>query len=131
LSRTEQLAHPLLLQSQTTQVDKWTYSVAKDREWFTEYTPFETNLRDIYGLGINVPVLGIGTVILPVERTPGATGEDATTVLHLTTVLHAPSCICNALGQPIGSDYNVIIGGRYDDDVSGELLDQNDRRVLL
>ncbi|KAK2760928.1 hypothetical protein FQN54_002170 [Arachnomyces sp. PD_36] len=81
--------------------------VAKDREWFTDYTPFESYLGE---RDDNIPVLGIGTVDLPVERSPDPSEQDPQSTLRLTNVLHAPSFLCNVLGGPILKHYAAMLG---------------------
>lgn len=98
-------------------------SVAKDRGWFTEYTPFETTLGNIYGIGPDLQVSGIGTVVLRTQRSPNPTGDDAAGTLRLTNVLHAPTCFCNILGMPIGWEYPVLTGPQDAEGSSGEILD--------
>lgn len=81
-------------------------SVAKDRGWFTEYTPFETEVGDHYGTPPS-RVIGIGTVELLTEPSPFSQGLILPRPLRLTNVLHAPSVVCNVIGIPIMHDYNV------------------------
>lgn len=52
-------------------------------------------------------VEGIGSVELPVKRSPSSSGRNGHTTLHLTTVLHIPQAICNVLGQPIAREYKL------------------------
>jgi len=54
-----------------------------------------------------VLVEGIGSVELPVKRSPSSTGPRAHTTLHLSTVLHVPQAICNVLGQPLTHEYRL------------------------
>src|SRR5436190_19967120 len=74
-------------------------SVAKDRAWFTDYTPFESEVGNFYIAG-TVPVKGIGTVELQTKRSPNHSGKDSYSSLCLTNVLHAPSILCNIIGRP-------------------------------
>lgn len=48
-----------------------------------------------------VSVEGVGTVDLPVKRSPNSRGPQGHHVLHLTDVLYIPSCACNIVGEPI------------------------------
>jgi hypothetical protein len=52
-----------------------------------------------------MPVLGIGTIELKAKPSPTS---DTTEIITLTDVLHVPTYICNAIGQPIVRDYNIV-----------------------
>ena len=52
-------------------------------------------------------VLGIGTVELPVKRSPTARGPRSHGVLRLHNVLHVPTLICNIIGNSIQDEYTV------------------------
>lgn len=54
--------------------------------------------------------MGIGTVELPVKRSPTATGPGSHGILRLPNVLHIPSLICNVIGNPITDEYAVSTG---------------------
>jgi len=85
--------------------------VAKDRAWFTDYTPYESVVGDLYGMvkdGLRVE--GIGTVELPTKRSPNRSWRDSHGILRLTNVLHVPSALCNIIGGPILEDYEVTNG---------------------
>ncbi|KAL0467839.1 hypothetical protein QR685DRAFT_573970 [Neurospora intermedia] len=71
-------------------------SVAKDREWFTTYTPFNST---VCISGQNLAVRGIGTVNLNVKRHPARTGRRNQSILPLRTVLHVPDATCNILAK--------------------------------
>ncbi|KAK3486552.1 uncharacterized protein B0T23DRAFT_407496 [Neurospora hispaniola] len=71
-------------------------SVAKDREWFTTYTPFKST---VCISGQNLAVRGIGTVNLNVKRHPARTGRRNQSILPLRTVLHVPDATCNILAK--------------------------------
>lgn len=101
------------------------FSVAKDRVWFTEYTPFETKTYDLVtGHSGGLPIVGIGTVELPIEPPPGFVSEDSPRILRLTTVLHAPSCLCNILGRSIMSDYKI----EFQSETTNGLISERDGR---
>lgn len=99
-------------------------SAAKDRGWFTDYTPFESEVSD-FG-GFKSPVVGIGTVELPIEAPPGFVGENSPRILRLTTVLHTPSYRCNVIGNPIMNDYKICFQSK---DTMGFIADQDDQKV--
>ncbi|KKZ66568.1 hypothetical protein EMCG_07682 [[Emmonsia] crescens] len=104
--------------------------VAKDRAWFTDYTPFKTELRDAYGMmKTPTPVVGIGTVDLATKCLPNQTGPGSRAVLHLKNVLHTPSAICNILGGPLFNDYDVTTGGEANSASSGSIKDSEGRCV--
>ena len=87
------------------------YSVAKDRAWFTDYTPYESVVGDLYGMcEDNLRVEGIGTVELQTKRSPNRSGRDSHGILRLMNVLHVPSALCNIIGGPILEEYNVTNG---------------------
>ncbi|KAK3391643.1 hypothetical protein B0T20DRAFT_424376 [Sordaria brevicollis] len=71
-------------------------SVAKDREWFTTYTPFDST---VCISGQNLAVRGIGTVNLNVKRHPARAGRQNQGILPLRTVLHVPDATCNILAK--------------------------------
>ena len=71
-------------------------SVAKDRGWFTSYTAFTSHAGTL--VGGNFAVAGIGSVSIPVKLTSGKKGKTHGTIV-IDDVLHAPSCLCNILGQ--------------------------------
>lgn len=81
-------------------------SAAKDREWFeNDYITIDSFVKDRYkeaAGGFQYPVIGIGTVMLPV-RLLSPSGEPRHGKLRLTHVLHAPSLPTNYLGgRPLG-----------------------------
>ncbi|OAR01014.1 hypothetical protein LLEC1_02167 [Akanthomyces lecanii] len=78
-------------------------SVAKDRSWFdADYKPISSVLTS------DAPVIGIGTVHLPVKQTPAARHRGHGT-LTLRNVLHVPSALCNIIGTPLFHDYKVTL----------------------
>lgn len=101
------------------------FSVAKDRAWFSDYTPFETETTSL--MGGSIQIIGIGTVELPIEPPPGFVGDDSPRTLRLTNVLHAPSCLCNILGGPILEDYTVTPA--RPENTKGYITDKNGRNV--
>jgi len=87
------------------------YSVAKDRAWFRDYTPYESVVGDLYGMvKESLGVEGIGTVELLTKRSPNRSGRDSYGILCLTNVLHVPSALCNIIGGLILEDYKVTAG---------------------
>ena len=92
-------------------------SVAKDRGWFTSYTPFTSQLSSVVGAG--VAVVGIGNVEIPVELGSNQDGRQHGTI-RISDVLHAPDGICNILGNGDFTDlYNVRFGSRSVTDRDG------------
>ncbi|KAK1777675.1 hypothetical protein QBC45DRAFT_183394 [Copromyces sp. CBS 386.78] len=71
-------------------------SVAKDRAWFTTYTPFDST---VCISGQNLAVRGIGTVNLNVKRRPARAGRHNQAILPLRMVLHVPDATCNILAK--------------------------------
>ncbi|TLD39694.1 hypothetical protein E2P81_ATG00681 [Venturia nashicola] len=85
----------------------WSYNsnvhIAKDRAWFTEFTPFSSFIEDVY-TDDQQPVMGIGTVALHThctpESCPGQNGIKCNATLTLKHVLYVPSARCNVIGRP-------------------------------
>ncbi|EGO55289.1 hypothetical protein NEUTE1DRAFT_66775 [Neurospora tetrasperma FGSC 2508] len=74
------------------------FSVAKDREWFTTYTPFDSYVLD--HKGVLMEVYGIGRVTLPVEcsdRSDDNPTQGAEIILQ--DVLHVPKAVCNLVSR--------------------------------
>ena len=106
------------------------YSVAKDRAWFRDYTPYESVVGDLYGMVKDkLGVEGIGTVELPTKRSPNRSGRDSHGILCLTNVLHVPSALCNIIGGPILEDYDVSTGPNNGKASLGSIKDRKGRSV--
>lgn len=91
------------------------YSLCKDRGWFIDYTPFDSVAGTIYD-DTKMAVAGVGTVVLPVEKSPDLSGPDARGELTLHTVLHCPSTRCNIVSlQPLlqEGDYKGTFGSSH------------------
>jgi hypothetical protein len=76
--------------------------VAKDRGWFTEYTPFQSQIN-------GMEVKGVGTVVIPTRCSLTHSGPSAHATLRLTDVLHVPSVLCNILGMPQNCGYSLAL----------------------
>ncbi|KAF1808623.1 hypothetical protein P152DRAFT_382703, partial [Eremomyces bilateralis CBS 781.70] len=82
----------------------WVYSnqsnvhVAKDKGWFTTYTPFDSKVGCIYHDGTS-KVVGIGTVTLSVNRAPRLKGSESHNTIVLNDVLHVPSFLSNVIAM--------------------------------
>lgn len=74
-----------------------------------------------------IRVIGIGTVELLTEPPPNAVRQDLPRPLRLTTVLHAPSAMCNIIGMPIVKDYEVI--SHFSGDTKGFIADKQGRHI--
>lgn len=72
--------------------------------------------------------VGIGTVELLTKRTPDSTEQESHGILRLKNVLHTPSCLCNIIGAPIGTDYSLMVGGN-DGVLKGWIKDMEDKPV--
>lgn len=69
-----------------------------------------------------IPVLGVGTVILPTKRTPnGRHGNHTQLVLH--DVLHVPSLISNVIGWTKDNNLQFCIGGGESSKSNGTIKD--------
>ncbi|KAF4984518.1 hypothetical protein FZEAL_314 [Fusarium zealandicum] len=100
--------------------------VAKDRSWFgDDYTPLKSTVGSLM-VDIHTPVIGIGTVELPVKRSPRATGPRSHGILRLRNVLHIPTSICNIIGSPIEDEYYIITCPSTQD-IMGTIRDKQDR----
>lgn len=78
--------------------------------------------------GTETPVVGIGTVELPVKRSPRATGMRSHGILRLRNVLHVPTSICNVIGSPILDEYDVSTGPSLRN-TNGTIVDKQGRIV--
>ncbi len=65
-------------------------SFARDRAWFSTYTPFLTFVTH-YIKSSPQPALGIGDIHLPVKMFPKRSSRGAHGTLHLRNVLHVPT----------------------------------------
>ncbi|CEJ54184.1 hypothetical protein PMG11_00505 [Penicillium brasilianum] len=106
--------------------------VARDRSWFTdEYTPFETFFEDDSFVTTQVKVIGVGSVNLPVKSFPYDDGPEAHGVLRLENVLHAPSAICNMIGDVHTKNFAVSdLSFRSDDGLCGSIYDESARHPV-
>jgi hypothetical protein len=103
--------------------------VANNRDWFTSYTPFETHFGHMYTSDCRVNVVGIGTVELNAKlHNQKRGGQVNSRVITLHDVLYAPSAICNIIGRPILSEYNVQLDYSQN---RGFLTDKNNNRAGL
>ncbi|KAM6508473.1 hypothetical protein FALCPG4_018320 [Fusarium falciforme] len=101
---------------------------AKDRSWFgADYIPLNSMVGHLMG-GIQTPVVGIGTVELPVKRSPRATGPRSHGILRLRDVLHVPTGICNVIGSPILDEYDIHTGSSMQN-TKGTIIDKQGRTV--
>lgn len=102
--------------------DPLSSSVARDRGWFSRYTPFPTFVVDMHNVSNpQRQALGIGDVHLPVQLIPGRINgfyPEAHGTLHLRDVLHVPSSYCNIIGSSDIGDYSKMV---YRDGAWGEI----------
>ncbi|MCJ1330365.1 hypothetical protein MMC10_007048 [Thelotrema lepadinum] len=68
--------------------------LATDRDWFKSYYPFHSTVKTIKGTSI--PVLGVGTVDLPLKEHVKKAGSNTINLRH---VLHVPSSPCNIVSS--------------------------------
>ena len=95
---------------------------AKDRAWFTTYLAFPTTLVGMGGSSL--PVLGIGTVSLPLKRFGNRPGSKE---LLSHNVLHAPDLICNVvyaamLMKDCTCTFDGVLEGILEGNSTGEAL---------
>ncbi|KAK3392788.1 hypothetical protein B0H63DRAFT_504839 [Podospora didyma] len=107
--------------------------VAKDRDWFVDYEPFQTFAT---GLGQGkMEVVGVGSVEIPVETSgqqSSCSDGGGGNKLRLHNVLHIPSMLCNILGGPVTGDYDSfqIRGpGFTSDQEAGAITSSDNQRV--
>ena len=74
-----------------------TIHVAKNRGWFSSYTPFDSHAKS--GYLEPMKVIGVGTVEIPVKISDHRHGN-----LRLKYVLHAPNAFCNIVAGHIFSN---------------------------
>ncbi|KAG7289124.1 hypothetical protein NEMBOFW57_005487 [Staphylotrichum longicolle] len=102
--------------------------VARDRSWFTTYTPFQTYITS--HSGDSVDAIGVGDVVLPVKLFPHLHGKRAHGTLRLRNVLHVPSALCNIVGGPVTDDYaGMQLGGLGDSGRDAVIMDIDGRRL--
>ena len=111
--------------------------VANHRDWFTNYTSFQSRLGDAYGMSPDGTIVeGIGDVVLPVEKDVNKSGHAFQSSLTLRNVLHAPGIICNIFAiHACDDEQDVIINFRGSSGVfnttTGDQLAIIDRPRLL
>ena len=103
------------------------FSVAKDRAWFTEYTRIESKTCLCSGRDArNLRIIGVGAVELPIVPPPGSRQEDSPRILRLTKVLHVPDILCNIIGHPINDDHTIC---HCSWNTKGSIIDRDDRNI--
>nr|OQO24422.1 hypothetical protein B0A51_08641 [Rachicladosporium sp. CCFEE 5018] len=123
-------------------VKDWVWSntsnvhVANNREWFTIYTPFSTNIGSIMTLDTS-KAEGVGTVELDMHLEPDTgTGETKTHKLILHDVLYAPHHICNIFASSEVPNLEIkargksVPAGRLEDDTTGQCIGHLDLVTL-
>lgn len=103
-------------------------SVARDRGWFSTYTPFPT-FATHYTASRPMEALGVGDVHIPVKLFPKRSGPKAHGTLHLRDVLHAPTAVCNIVGNPSTGDWDEMAYGLGDDKKDAAITGQGGRRL--
>ncbi|KAK3334197.1 hypothetical protein B0T19DRAFT_148129 [Cercophora scortea] len=85
--------------------------IARDRAWFgKDYVPYTTTVvPSPPSQSPPLQVVGIGTVLLPLEFSPHQKDKDRRKhgTLTLETVLHVPSAPYNIIGSPIAHTYSL------------------------
>lgn len=98
--------------------------MAKDRSWFgDDYTPYASEVQD--NLGNFLRVVGVGSVALPIKRSPMMRGARSHNTLHLQQVLHTPDAVCNIIGAPILDAHTVTFGPH-----GGTIINLSNRRQV-
>lgn len=88
-------------------------SVAKDKAWFFNYTPFRTKVGHIAFASQNMEAVGVGDVRLEVNTTSSKRGIQAYTTLVLRDVLHCPTAMCNIVALS-PAEYDINLRGAND-----------------
>lgn len=86
-------------------------SASKDRFWFgDDYMPIQSHINAM--VGPPMPVIGIGTVTLPVRKSLQRSGPDGHGTLVIKNVLHVPTAICNIVSAVCleRSGYGAVVG---------------------
>ena len=78
-------------------------SLTNDRSWFEgDFVEFDSQISNSRASIANIPVRGIGTVVLPVKQSLAGQGNPhAAASLRLENVLYVPDYPCNVIGRPI------------------------------
>jgi len=105
-------------------------SACKDRGWFIDYTPFES-FAGSWNSDEKIAVVGIGTVVLHVEKSPELSGPDGNGQLVLHNVLHCPSLFCNIIGYTANfpAKHSVILVPDHTEKSKGIIEDEGGRPV--
>ncbi|KAI5781104.1 hypothetical protein DFH27DRAFT_488371 [Peziza echinospora] len=105
--------------------------VANDRRWFSSYTPFPSSAGSIYSQEENLLVARVGTVVLPVRKSPNKTGPNAHGQFALHEVLYCPNALCNIVGNPVlMHGYSVELGGSGSTKSKGWIKDPQGNTVV-
>ena len=86
-------------------------AVAKDRSWFTSYTPFESEVTSSLGGAPNLRVCGVGTVELKIKTSTASDKKQSSRLLVLHDVLHIPASSCNIIINLIPAYHGLV---KYD-----------------
>lgn len=103
-------------------------SISKNKEWFVEYTPFETIALFSIPYG-ELRALGVGVVEIPVKLQPNTSGPESHGRLRLYDVLYCSGSEYNIIGIPYNGEYSRINFKELPDGSHGELQDSSGRRV--
>ena len=74
-------------------------------------------------------VIGIGTVEIPIKRSPNLSGTAAHGSLILENVLHVPSAMTNGIGQPLVQEGYTVQFGSNSNKSMGAIKDPNGKNV--
>ncbi|KAF2276277.1 uncharacterized protein EI97DRAFT_501528 [Westerdykella ornata] len=103
--------------------------LSSDRRWFTTYTPFKSFGCSHYPWLTKLPVVGLGTVLLPVKLSPTRSGPDAHGKLELQDVLHCPTATCNVVGLPASAHNWRISCGDPTGRTKGKITDRQGKNL--
>lgn len=94
-------------------------SISGDAESFTSITSLESFVHDL-------PVRGVGTVVISVKKHGKASGRKSTNELVIDGVLYVPDCPYNILGEPFLHDKIFHLDGH-----SSYMQDSEGRRLAM
>ncbi|KAK5995966.1 hypothetical protein PT974_04386 [Cladobotryum mycophilum] len=86
-------------------------SYARDRFWFgDDYQPIESFVNSTVN-SPPIPIIGIGTVVLPVKTLLSTTSPNSRGTLRLANVLHLPNAAANVIGLSSLNEFEVSSSG--------------------
>ncbi|KAL9085645.1 MAG: hypothetical protein Q9159_004583 [Coniocarpon cinnabarinum] len=99
--------------------------LAVDRQWFISYTPFASQVltgmvAGLLGGGQTLPVIGVGTVEIPVKVRDGIHRT-----LRLDDVVHVPDYVCNIVASGLILAEHDLVFSYHGPSDTGKLTNRN------